>query len=222
MEAGIPLNMGNLSQSNEIHHKAATQKRPFPFPPGIDDHDPTIVGIGGPWNEPPHISRAPQLTWGLEAHRQQSPPKFCLAENFMLAVSGRLVPHHHQTSQHILYIRRNVDRNRGSAHCGTCDYDQASWDATEWCALQTLAVRNPSANQTCVGKQWHAPKKAFRPAAGLKSFKQKQKEREDRARIKAKEKEMKDEKEAERQVRPPTRLQGCLRECSTDKCERRG
>lgn len=58
------------------------------------------------------------------------------------------------------------------------------------------------ANTPSAGKQWHAPKKAFRPTAGLKSHKQHQKEREDRIRMKAKEKEMKDEKEQERQVPP--------------------
>ncbi|EFX02474.1 rRNA-processing protein cgr1 [Grosmannia clavigera kw1407] len=51
------------------------------------------------------------------------------------------------------------------------------------------------------GKQWHEPKKAFRPASGLTSFAQRSKERIARATMKAKEKELKDEKEAERQVR---------------------
>jgi rRNA-processing protein CGR1 len=51
------------------------------------------------------------------------------------------------------------------------------------------------------GKQWHAPKKAFRPGSGLTSYEQRAKERVARATMKAKEKELKDEKEAERQVR---------------------
>lgn len=51
------------------------------------------------------------------------------------------------------------------------------------------------------GKQWHAPKKAFRPGSGLTSYEKRAKERVALAAMKAKEKEMKDEKEAERQVR---------------------
>lgn len=52
-----------------------------------------------------------------------------------------------------------------------------------------------------VGKQWHAPKKAFRPTAGLKSYEKRTQERALLDQIKAKEKEMKEEKEAERKVR---------------------
>lgn len=51
------------------------------------------------------------------------------------------------------------------------------------------------------GKQWHIPKKAFRPGSGLTSYEKRAKERIALAAVKAKEKEMKDEKEAERQVR---------------------
>jgi rRNA-processing protein CGR1 len=50
------------------------------------------------------------------------------------------------------------------------------------------------------GKQWHAPKKAFRPGSGLTSFETRSKDRIAMATMKAKEKEMKDEKEATRQV----------------------
>ena len=50
------------------------------------------------------------------------------------------------------------------------------------------------------GKQWHEPKKAFRPKAGNDTFEKRQAERVAMAAVKAKEKEMKDEKEAERQV----------------------
>jgi hypothetical protein len=50
------------------------------------------------------------------------------------------------------------------------------------------------------GKQWHAPRKAFRPGAGLTSYEQRSKERIALAAMKAKEKELKDEKEEERQV----------------------
>ena len=51
------------------------------------------------------------------------------------------------------------------------------------------------------GKQWHAPKKAFRPASGLTSYEKRAQARIAQAATKAKEKELKEEKEAERQVR---------------------
>lgn len=51
------------------------------------------------------------------------------------------------------------------------------------------------------GKQWHAPKRAFRPGSGLASYEQRAKARVAQAATKAKEKELKEEKEAERQVR---------------------
>jgi len=51
------------------------------------------------------------------------------------------------------------------------------------------------------GKQWHAPRSAFRPGSGLTSYELRTKLRATQTMIKAKEKEMRDEKEAERQVR---------------------
>jgi hypothetical protein len=51
------------------------------------------------------------------------------------------------------------------------------------------------------GKQWHAPRRAFRPKAGNSTFEKRNEERKAMATVKAKEKEMKEEKEAERQVR---------------------
>jgi rRNA-processing protein CGR1 len=51
------------------------------------------------------------------------------------------------------------------------------------------------------GKQWHEPRKAFRPASGLTSYEKRAKDRVAQALVKAKEKELKDEKESERQVR---------------------
>jgi hypothetical protein len=51
------------------------------------------------------------------------------------------------------------------------------------------------------GKQWHTPRKAFRPTSGLTSYEEREKRRKAMAVVKAKEKEMKEEKEAERQVR---------------------
>ena len=53
-----------------------------------------------------------------------------------------------------------------------------------------------------LGKQWHAPRKAFRPASGLTSYEKRTKQRVAVSATKAREKEMKDEKEAERQVWP--------------------
>lgn len=50
------------------------------------------------------------------------------------------------------------------------------------------------------GKQWHAPKKAFRPGSGLTSYAKRAQDRVARTAVKAKEKEMKEEKEAERKV----------------------
>lgn len=53
-----------------------------------------------------------------------------------------------------------------------------------------------------LGKQWHEPKKAFRPKAGNSSWEKRSAERQAMAAVKAKEKEMKDEKEADRLVNP--------------------
>ena len=53
------------------------------------------------------------------------------------------------------------------------------------------------------GKQWHAPRNAFRPKAGNSTFEKRSEERKAMATVKAKEKEMKEEKEAERQVCSP-------------------
>ncbi|KXJ95307.1 hypothetical protein Micbo1qcDRAFT_25502 [Microdochium bolleyi] len=51
------------------------------------------------------------------------------------------------------------------------------------------------------GKQWHAPRKAFRPASGLTSYEKRTKARTEAAATKAKENEMKEEKETERKRR---------------------
>ncbi|KAK7540640.1 uncharacterized protein J3D65DRAFT_600757 [Phyllosticta citribraziliensis] len=50
------------------------------------------------------------------------------------------------------------------------------------------------------GKQWHQPKKPFRPTAGLTSYAKRTEERKALAAVKAKEKELKDDKEAARQA----------------------
>ncbi|KAI1382128.1 hypothetical protein F4677DRAFT_16277 [Hypoxylon crocopeplum] len=51
------------------------------------------------------------------------------------------------------------------------------------------------------GKQWHQPRKAFRPGSGLTSYEKRTKLRTETAAMKVKEKEMKEEKEAERKQR---------------------
>ncbi len=59
----------------------------------------------------------------------------------------------------------------------------------------------PNTSSPPSGKQWHEPKRAFRPTSGLTSYAQRTKERLAHATMKAKEKELKDEKEATRQAR---------------------
>ncbi|KAI0135461.1 hypothetical protein F4814DRAFT_401265 [Daldinia grandis] len=51
------------------------------------------------------------------------------------------------------------------------------------------------------GKQWHPPRKAFRPGSGLTSYEKRTKLRTAAAATKARENEMKEEKEAERKQR---------------------
>ncbi|KAI9740390.1 MAG: hypothetical protein M1834_004970 [Cirrosporium novae-zelandiae] len=51
------------------------------------------------------------------------------------------------------------------------------------------------------GKQWHAPRTAFRPNAGLTPYAKRAEERKAREIVKEMEKNMKEEKEAERQRR---------------------
>ena len=50
------------------------------------------------------------------------------------------------------------------------------------------------------GKQWHDTKSAFRPTAGLSSYKQRVEQQKRIAATKSVEKEMKEEKESQRQV----------------------
>lgn len=51
------------------------------------------------------------------------------------------------------------------------------------------------------GKDWKAPKAAFRPTAGLSTYQKRAEQRKQLEVIKAKEKEMKADKQAEREVR---------------------
>jgi rRNA-processing protein CGR1 len=56
-------------------------------------------------------------------------------------------------------------------------------------------------NTDCLsGKQWHAPRTAFRLKAGNSTFEKRIEERKALATVKTKEREMKNAKEAERQV----------------------
>lgn len=57
-----------------------------------------------------------------------------------------------------------------------------------------------------LGKNWHAPKKPFRPAGGMTSYAKRVEERKHREAVKEHEKELKEEKEAERQVTKAFRL----------------
>lgn len=50
------------------------------------------------------------------------------------------------------------------------------------------------------GKQWHQPRKAFRPSAGQTSYAKRSAKEAELAEVKKHEKEMKDMKEEERQV----------------------
>jgi hypothetical protein len=68
---------------------------------------------------------------------------------------------------------------------------------------------SPDSNQV-LGKQWHAPRAAFRPKMGNDTYEKRQHERVAMAAMKAKEKEMKEEKEAERVVRKQPALEEIL------------
>lgn len=79
--------------------------------------------------------------------------------------------------------------------------DEKKWYEKQCCPFQSkLLVPRTDKIQNKTGKQWHEPKKAFRPAAGLTSYAKRAKDRVTHALVKAKEKELKEEKEAERQV----------------------
>ena len=65
---------------------------------------------------------------------------------------------------------------------------------------QDRALLALSSYSNGTGKQWHAPKSAFRPTAGQTSYAKRAETQKAQAVIKAKEREMKEEKEAERQV----------------------
>ncbi|KJR84407.1 rRNA-processing protein CGR1 [Sporothrix schenckii 1099-18] len=65
----------------------------------------------------------------------------------------------------------------------------------------TAPTKHLGMRKNVLGKQWHEPKKAFRPGSGLTSYEKRNKERIARATMKAKEKELKDDKEAARQAR---------------------
>ncbi|RDW95248.1 rRNA-processing protein [Coleophoma crateriformis] len=68
-------------------------------------------------------------------------------------------------------------------------------------ATAAPAVKDVPQGMRKNGKQWHEPKKAFRPKAGNSTYLKRQEERQAMATVKAKEREMKEEKEAERQKR---------------------
>ncbi|KAK2871614.1 hypothetical protein FQN49_003003 [Arthroderma sp. PD_2] len=65
----------------------------------------------------------------------------------------------------------------------------------------TASTAKPPMGMRKNGKNWHAPKTAFRPTAGQTSYAKRLEERKAMAVMKEKEKEMKEEKEAVRQAR---------------------
>ena len=65
---------------------------------------------------------------------------------------------------------------------------------------QDRALLALSSHSKGTGKQWHAPKSAFRPTAGQTLYAKRTEIQKAQAVTKAKEREMKGEKEAERQV----------------------
>ncbi|KAI9702013.1 MAG: hypothetical protein M1836_001357 [Candelina mexicana] len=65
---------------------------------------------------------------------------------------------------------------------------------------ETTSMSAPALGMRKNGKQWRAPKTAFRPKAGNSSFAKRTQERKALTTMKAKEKGMRDEKESERQL----------------------
>jgi hypothetical protein len=90
------------------------------------------------------------------------------------------------------------DRRLGS--CSPGKGSKAPGDAQEWYIASLASLLYDLLLTSSTGKQWHEPKKAFRPSAGLTTYEKRQKERAAKLVMKAKEKELKDEKEQERQV----------------------
>ncbi|TLD28751.1 hypothetical protein PspLS_04160 [Pyricularia sp. CBS 133598] len=82
--------------------------------------------------------------------------------------------------------------------------DEASTIAQAKPAGPTAAPSASSLGMRKNGKNWHAPRKPFRPGSGLTAYEKRAKDRVTMSAIKAKEKEMKDEKEAEKQARIKT------------------
>lgn len=98
---------------------------------------------------------------------------------------------------HVCYGRRRRRKARGLEK-SEADLGHEE----EWYALPSQ--KRPFNPLTCciyLGKQWHAPKKAFRPGSGLTSYAKRAKDREAQAAMKAKEKEIKEDQEEERKVR---------------------
>ena len=60
--------------------------------------------------------------------------------------------------------------------------------------------RNSGLTETHAGKQWHAPRSAFRPKASNTTYEKRNAQRVAMEAMKAKEREMKQEKENEKQV----------------------
>lgn len=142
-------------------------------------------------------SQAPRSPpWTCSVPRQNWP-----AENFTI-FSTTPASHcgHQQISLIPAHSQSHHVRRREEYPCGCfCAANKAVGHAQEWYS-RLPQTGPPAPTDILPGKQWHAPKKAFRPAAGHKSYEKRTKDRAALAQMKAKEKEMKDEKEQERKV----------------------
>jgi hypothetical protein len=100
---------------------------------------------------------------------------------------------------HINHVVGHTRRWRDRGDLGL----EAAGDEEEWYVVTADddCPRTDADTIILTGKQWHEPRKAFRPASGLTSYEKRAKDRVAQTLVKAKEKELKDEKESERQVR---------------------
>lgn len=146
------------------------------------------------------------------AHRPgkvPSPPQNCPAENFRILTTHRQSPPDTEvagtfsTYLQTQHVGRCEDHPRGRS----CGADEAPGDAQERYGALAANSRTGARLIEVPGKQWHEPKKAFRPTAGLKSYEKRTQERAALAQMKAREKELKDEREQERKVRVDPRAE---------------
>ena len=99
-------------------------------------------------------------------------------------------------------VVRELHDDRGGPDQGGCEAAGAARHAPQWYITPSISIlkRNRITDAWTKGKQWHAPKKAFRPGSGLITFAKRMEEKKAKATMKAKENEMKQEKAEEREV----------------------